>query len=157
MHTSESYSMSRTNRLLVRLLLLSIPISVIWVLAFLPSMYWSGRFDLSINISDFKNSVRAIRGATVGRVDEAKIAMQSGNRGTVELDFKQLVADPYHGGPLKIRGWQGGSYSTLGFEINHSQDEALVIVAQMADGSEVWKLVEIPEVRVSREVTVTLP
>jgi len=149
--------MSRTNELLIGLLLLITSFWLFWLLVCLPSMYWTGGFDLTIHITNPTSSVQSIHGATVDRVDEAKIVMQPANRRKVDLNLKQLVADPYRGGPLKIRCWQGGSESYLGFETSHSQEKALILIAQMADGSEVWKLVEIPDNQVSREVTVTLP
>ena len=68
-----------------------------------------------------------------------------------------VVADPFRGEPLSVKIGISERVSGFGRTLSYSQHRFLVVLAEWPDGRRVCKVVEIPEVRVSKEVTVELP
>lgn len=68
-----------------------------------------------------------------------------------------LFAEPFVGAPLRPRVWVSGRLSLFGREIRRSQQQFVLVGAEWPDARRVWKVVEIPDGRVSKVVRVALP
>src|SRR5262249_36623438 len=74
-----------------------------------------------------------------------------------ETRLWSAVADPYAGEPLTVNVPVSGRDSMSGRELRRSPLRDFVGSAMPPDGRRVGKLVDIPDGRVSREVSVALP
>lgn len=64
---------------------------------------------------------------------------------------------PFTGAPLTVRVSASRVRTRMGRELSRSQDRYLAIVAELQDGERIGKVVEIPDERESKEMTVTVP
>lgn len=73
-------------------------------------------------------------------------------------DFRQVVtADPYNGQPFEVRVECSYHASPLGRQTDWTQANYLVVLAEWDDGRRVSKVVEIPDGRTTRTMSVELP
>jgi hypothetical protein len=75
----------------------------------------------------------------------------------LETRHWSAVADPFDGQPLMVPVPVSGRTSPFGRKVHRFQFRHLVVIGQLKDGRRMGKRVEIPDCRVSREVTVSLP
>lgn len=68
-----------------------------------------------------------------------------------------VLADPFNGAPVSVRIWTSGRESAFGCELSRGQEEAILVGAEWRDGRRIWKVVDAPDLRQSREVRVALP
>jgi hypothetical protein len=114
---------------------------------------WDGSFDLTVKVTSSDGPIEAVW-------------CQAENRESAEFALKDLklepsrwsaAADPFRGQPLTVPVPISGRDSPLGRELGRTQFRDLVVIAQVRDGRRLGKLVEIPDCRVSREVSVQFP
>jgi hypothetical protein len=124
---------------------------------FIPLGYsiWDGDFDLRVNVSSTAGSLRAVTCQACSHSEEAEYILD--HLLPPETDLWSTVADPFDGQPLTVRVPVSGRTSPCGRELDRSQFRYLVVIGQLKDGRRMGKLVDIPDCRVSREVTVSLP
>ncbi len=116
---------------------------------------WDGGFDLTVNVSSTAGPLKSVSCQACGRREEAEEVLEY----LLPPDTRQwsAVADPFDGQPLTVQVPVSGRASPMGRELRRSQFRYLVVIGQLNDGRRVGKLVEIPDGRESREVSVSLP
>jgi hypothetical protein len=141
----------------------------------LSEMRWSGGYDLTVHLDTPAGPPSVVLcAATGGRRDQVEEVVAilrtfpASTRLTPALDIggRPAVADPFVGGPLKVPVRMGGRSMVgespvfgrhISRDLSSSQEGFLVVGADWPDGRREWKVVEIPDGRVSREVRVSLP
>jgi hypothetical protein len=74
-----------------------------------------------------------------------------------ETRLWSAVADPFEGQPLTVNVPVSGRESPWGRQLRRVQFQYLVVIGQWKDGRRMGKLVDIPDGRASREISVSLP
>jgi hypothetical protein len=125
---------------------------------------WDGWYDFTIHLDTPTDPPSAVGCRAFGRLDEAERIAGLCRKGSPPFPLAEFfdhafgtLVNPYTGEPLKVRVPVSGRQSVLGRELSRSQHDALVVGAEWPDGRRVWKVVEIPDGRVSKEVRVSLP
>jgi hypothetical protein len=116
---------------------------------------WDGGFDLTVNVSSTAGPLHSVSCQAFGRREEADEALE--NLRPPETRLWSAAADPFTGEPLTVFVPPSGRESPCGREPRRSQFRHLVVLGELRDGRRTGKLVEIPDGRVSREVSVRLP
>jgi hypothetical protein len=152
------------RKLLIPVMLLA---GVVLAVEFLTyASVWHDEYKLTVHIDTPADPPSAVGCCTCGRGEAERVADLGRNwsrRSRLPDFFPDLfddrgaVANPFVGGPLKVPVAVTGRDSPFGREVARYQDRFLVVGAEWPDGRRVWKVVEIPDGRVSREVCVSLP
>jgi hypothetical protein len=116
---------------------------------------WDGGFDLTVNVSSTAGPLRSVSCQAFSGREEAEYVLE--HLAPPESPLRSTVADPFNGQPLMVNIPLSGRDSPWGRELRRFQFRHLVVIGQLKDRSPIGKLVEIPDCRVSREVSVTLP
>jgi hypothetical protein len=114
-----------------------------------------GGFDLTVHIESLGGQPQSVSCETFGRreyADEAVTRLLP-----PQSRSWSAVADPFDGRPLTVGVAVGERESPFGRVLQRFQFRFMAVIAVMPDGSRIGKVVEIPDGRVSREVTVELP
>ena len=112
----------------------------------------SGSFDLTVRVEGRPRSISCEAfGGERSAEDVLAVLMPPESRRW------SAVADPFDGRPLTVGIPVSWRESPLGRQYRRTQFRYLVVIATMPDGERVGKLVDIPDSRVSQEVTVSLP
>jgi hypothetical protein len=114
-----------------------------------------GGFYLTVNVSSSAGPLHSVSCQAFAQREETKH----------DLDYLcppgtplwSAVADPFVGEPLKVLVPVSGRESPCGRELRRFQFRYLVVIGKFQDGQRAGKLVEVPDGRVSREVSVVLP
>lgn len=117
-------------------------------------MIWDGSFDLTVRVESRAGQPQSISCQALGGRETA--AQVLADLSPPESRWS-AVADPFDGRPLIVHVPVSGRESPFGRELARSQFRFLVVIADLADGRRVGKLVDIPDGRVSREVSVVVP
>ena len=143
------------RRKVVAVTLVIVVSAVVWVYTSTTHIIWDGGYDLTVRVSGDPGPPRSVSCETFGHRQDAEEAaarrMPPGSR------MWSTVADPFDGQPITVKVAVSGRDSMSGRELRRSQFRYLVVVAVLPDGQRVSKLVDIPDGRVSREVSVTVP
>jgi hypothetical protein len=132
----------------------------------LTEVRWVGGYDLTVHLDAPAGQPTVVICSPIhGRRDDAEesvtvLRMFPASTRLTEIrviEGRKVVADPFVGGPLKVFVKTIGRQSALGRELSASQEGFLIVGAEWPDGRRVWKVVEIPDGRASREVRVSLP
>ena len=116
---------------------------------------WDGGFDLTVQVSSTAGPLRAVSCQAYSRREEAEHILE--HLLPPETRLWSAVADPFDGKPLAVAVPLSGRVSPCGRELLRVQFQYLVVIGQLKDGRRIGKLVEIPDSRVCREVSVLLP
>jgi hypothetical protein len=126
-----------------------------WEFVPLAVTIWDGGFDLTVRIESPAGRPRSVTCESFGRreyADEAVALLRP-----PQSRSWSAVADPFDGRPLTVPVAVSGRDSPLGRKLRRFQFRFLAVIAVLPDGSQVGKVVEIPDGRASREVLVILP
>jgi hypothetical protein len=116
---------------------------------------WDGGFDLTVHVSSNPVRPRSVTCQAFGHREYADFAVEHLLPPSSRL--WSATADPFDGKPIRVDVPVSGRDSMSGRELARFQFRYLVVIAVLPDGRRVGKLVNIPDSRVSREVTVTFP
>src|SRR5689334_19463052 len=126
-------------------------------LAAFPTTYACGGFELTVRVSSTPTPPRAVSCQTFNNRSVAEFVVENLLRPEPGAGRWATVADPFAGEPLTVlvpvstKSWMGG------LRWRRMQFEYLVVIAVLPDGRQVGKVVDIPDGRVSREVSVEVP
>jgi hypothetical protein len=139
------------------IIIIAVPVAGVLAWEFIPAqvLVWDGSFDLTVRVESAGDRPRSVTCEAFGRREYAEAAVADGL--PPESRKWSTSADPFDGQPLTVRVAVNGRESPFGRELRRSQFRYLAVVAVLPDGQRVGKLAEIPDGRVSREVSVTLP
>jgi len=126
-----------------------------WEFVPLQVTIWDGGFDLTVNVSSTAGPLRSVSCQAFGRREEADEVLKY--LLPPETRLWSAVADPFAGEPLTVFVPLSGRESPSGRELRRFQFRHLVVIGELRDGRRTGKRVEIPDGRVSREVSVLLP
>jgi len=118
-------------------------------------MIWDGSFDLTVRVESSAGQPQVVSCEAFGRREYAEEAVA--HLLPPESRMWSTTADPFDGQPLIVRVAVSGRESPFGRELRRSQFRYLAVIAVLPDGRRVGKVVDIPDERVSREVSVALP
>jgi hypothetical protein len=121
------------------------------LLSILSCRLWGGRFELTVKVTGDTGSLQSVRCETYGNQESAEKAVKNPS-----LQDWSAKEEPFIGQPLTIRVPMGGREYLL-WESSWSQYRYLAIVGEMKDGKRISKVVEIPDGRISREITIAIP
>jgi hypothetical protein len=143
--------MRRTLLLIAALLVASL---LLWVYTSTTCILWHANFELTVHVSSDPGPPRSVSCQAMGRRDDAVTVLQ--HLAPPETKLWSATAEPFDGKPLVVNVPVGGRESMSGRELKRYQFRYLVVIAVLADGRRVGKLVEIPDSRESREISVEL-
>lgn len=116
---------------------------------------WVGHYDLTVNVSTSAGALRWVDAKAFpyeqAALSELADCSQPGGRWIPTEDLS------FAGGSLKVSVQTSGHDSPLGRELKRYQYRYLVVFGELADGRQVGKVVEIPDGRMARQISVTLP
>ena len=135
--------------------LLLIAGGLLWLYTSVPWIHWSGGYDLTIHVKADPGLVDSIACESFLRREDAEGAF--GCRFASAFARCPAKADPFVGQPLTIYINQGGQDAMSGRELSRTQYRFIVVFGLLHTGGQVSKVVEIPDGRVSREISVELP
>jgi hypothetical protein len=143
------------RRVVLAVALLVVVGAAAWVYTSTTHIIWDGGYDLTVRVLSDAGPPRSVSCETFGRREYAEHA--AAHRLPPESQMWSAVADPFDGQPITVKVAVSGRESMSGRELRRSQFRYLVVVAVLPDGRRVAKVVEIPDGRMSRELSVTLP
>lgn len=143
------------RRIAVAGVLLLVAGAAAWVYTSTTHILWDGGFDLTVRVSSDPGPPRSVTCEAFGRRDAAEYALD--HLLPPETGLWSASADPFIGEPLNVFVPVSGRESMSGRELKRSQFRHLVVIAVLPDGRRVGKLTDIPDGRVSRELSVALP
>ena len=138
----------RAGRILAAVVLCA---GLAWYL--LPEARWSGGYSLTVRFQSADARPQSVACSPFHRREDAEKAIATESLGSPEWD---IVTDPFDGRPINLdisvtgRTW-------LGQERERVQPHYLAVVAMMPENRRVGRIVEIPDGRVSKQLTVFLP
>jgi hypothetical protein len=147
--------MTATRRALLIAVLVVLIGALAWEFVPVQVTVWDGGFDLTVRVSSTAVALRSVSCEAFAHRGDAEEALE--NHLPPRTRLWSAVADPFTGEPLRVTVPVSGHESPSGREISRFQFRHLVVIGQLPDGRRVGKLVEIPDCRESREVSVTLP
>jgi hypothetical protein len=127
-----------------------------WEFVPLQVAVWDGGFDLAVNVSSTAGTLAAVRCEACSRREEAEFALEH-PLSPESHSWWSAVSDPFDGKTIMVRVPLSGKDSPCGRELSRFQFRYLAVMGQLQNGRHFGKLVEIPDSRVSREVSVSLP
>lgn len=116
-------------------------------------LIWDGSFDLTVRVVCPEGRPRAVTYEAFGRREYADEAVAH----LLPPESWSAVSDPFDDQPITVRVAVSGRKSPFGRKLRRSQFRFLAVIAVLPDGQRVGKVVDIPDGRVSREVSVALP
>lgn len=129
---------------------------LVWIFFSVPVIVWDGGFDLKAHVKCTEHPMCAIYCEVCGNREDAEYVLkyypfsEHSNFSTCLAPFDEqplTVFVPLSG---RVSGW-------LGREIERYQFQYLVVIGDFQDGQRIGKIVEIPDCRVSKEVSVSFP
>ncbi len=113
---------------------------------------WVGGYDLIVKIDPNGEPPTSVLCLASSRNDAEFMV----NSPDPELNAKVNVK-PFQGEPIRVLARVSGRYSFFALCKTRTQDQYLAVIALWPDGRRVGRVVEIPDGRESREITVSLP
>ncbi len=130
-----------------------------WEFIPITKLIHDGGYNLTVHVESQAGQPKSVSCQTFGTREDADDAV------TWEVTYLQppqwpryrSVADPFNARPLAVEVPVCWGESPFGRTTGRGQFRFLVVIATLAGGRRVSKVVDIPDGRVSREVTVELP
>ena len=128
--------------------------SGLWMYTSAPHLIWDGNFRMLVQVSSDGTALKAVTCQALN------------NRNIAELTVEQLLqpdglwsakSDPFDGKPIEIVVPVSGTESMSGRPLSRTQFNHLVVIGEFEDGTRIGKVVDIPDGRVVREISVTFP
>lgn len=135
--------------------ILVVAAALAWEFVPLQVTIWDGAFDLTVNASSTAGPLRSVRCKACMRREEAEFTLE--HPSNPESIGGSILREPFDGNPISVIVPLSGRSSPSGRELRRTQYQFLVVVGNLQDGRQIAKLVEIPDCRLSREVSVSLP
>ena len=129
--------------------------ALLWVFTSATYIIWDGGFDLAVRVSCHPGPPRSVSCEACARRQDAEQVLE--HLQPPEAGSRSATANPFVGEPLIIKVPVSGRDAMSGRQLSRFQFGWLVVIAVLPDGRRVGKLVEIPDGRVSREVSVIFP
>ena len=126
-----------------------------WEFVPLQVTIWDAGYDLAVQVSSTTGPLRSVSCEAFPRREAAADFLKY--LLPPETRLWSTVADPFAGEPLTVHISVSGRDSPSGRELQRFQFRYLLVVGQLQNGRRVGKLVEIPDERLSREISVELP
>lgn len=117
--------------------------------------HWDGYYDLTVRVERPAGAPRSVTCEAVGNRSLAESLRDE--LAPPDSPSYSATANPFDGRPLTLRVPAGHMYSPLGRVIYRWRYEAVVVIGVLPDGRRVGAVVDTPDPKVSREVSVTLP
>ncbi len=134
---------------------LALAFALAWEFAPLQVTIWDGGYDLTVNVTSEVGPLRSVSFKACGQREVADWILENPLHAEAQAS---VVADPFDGKPLSLSLPLSGRTSPLGRELRLSQQcRYLVVIGRLQDGRRLAKIVDIPDSRESREVSVSLP
>lgn len=127
-------------------------VSAVWLIGGIRVMHWDGGQDLTITISSEHGIPRTVRWHPFWYREDAEKYVNE----PWHLEYPNSIADPFDGKPLKVFLPISGR-EIFGIEYAVKRNHYLLISGVFENGQEFRRIVEIPDHRVSKEVSITLP
>ncbi len=119
---------------------------------------WDGGYKLAVHIENRGQPIRVVRCGSAPNREYAEVEVSEIIRLEPSGVWPSAVADPYEGQPLSVQvPVSGRDHGLFGWKLSRTQFQYLAVVVIYADGQPTGQVVEIPDGRVSREVTVSFP
>jgi hypothetical protein len=119
-------------------------------------MLWDGHFPLTVNFLGTKNQhIIDIAAQPLSHKEYAVYVKTVPGKLARELDLKHM--DWIEGQPFNVQVPCSGRRSEFGRELTYSQFQLLVLRIGYQDGKVEFIPIEIPDGRVNRKLTVTIP
>jgi hypothetical protein len=115
---------------------------------------WDGAVDVTVTVTKSGQPIRAVTCEAFGNRADAEVALEY--LLPPETHMWSASANPFDGIPLTVTVLVSGLDSFSGRNVRRTQFQYLVVIARLQDGKRVGKIVEIPDVRVSRAIHVSL-
>lgn len=145
----------RRRSILSVLIALLLAALLAWEFVPIQVMRWSGGYDLAITVKNAgAEPIIAVSCQAFGWAEHAEETMR--HLRLLESNWS-ASAKPFQGKPLILAMPTGGRVSPMGRELSRFQPRHLVVIAEFGNGKRVGKLVEIPDVEVSRSMEVWMP
>jgi len=126
----------------------------LWAYTSATWLIWDGHFQLKVNVSSNAGPLELV---TCQPCSDRSCAEMSERYPFEKTDLWATTSSPFDGSPLEVTVPVSGRDSMSGRQLSRRQFQCLAIVGTLQDGRSMRKLVGIPDGRVSREVTVSLP
>jgi hypothetical protein len=137
--------------------LLLLACAALWVYTSTTYIIWDGGFDLTVRVSSNPGWPRSVSCQAFGNREDAEVVLDHMLPTESPLGSESAISDPFNGEPLILIVPVSGRESMSGRQLSRFQFRWLVVIGVLQDGRRVGKLVEIPDGRESREVSVVLP
>lgn len=133
--------------------------SLIRLFAFTPSLVWDGSFDLLVSVSSNSGKIKSLTCEVFPTIQQAERVAELLAEGAVGEGYPNwTVKTPrFTGEPVEVRVPVSGTEAMCGRALSRTQFQCLLVTAELADARRIKKLVQIPDGRVARELTVELP
>ncbi len=135
--------------------LIAVAMALAWEFVPFQVEIWDGGIDLTVNLSSTAGDIRYVRCKACVQREDAEWALE--NWPDPEAWSGSVVVDRFDGKPFPVYVPITGRDSPLGREISRRQHRFLAVIGNLQDGRRIGKLVELPDLRKSREVSVSLP
>jgi hypothetical protein len=134
---------------------LAIAFALAWEFVPLQVTIWDGGYDLKINVTSEAGPLRSVSCKVCSQREEADWVLENPLHAEAHAS---AFSDPFDGKPLSLKLSLSGRTSPLGREVRlFQQCRYLVVIGRLQDGRQLAKIVDIPNSRKSREVSVSLP
>lgn len=124
----------------------------VWVYTSAEWIIWDGACQMTLRVS---GPVRSVGYEPFGHHADAEFAVR--HAGPPKKWDWAVTVEPFAGEPLEVYVPVSGRASMSGRELSRTQHRYLAVAGQLDDGRWVAKVVDLPDCRESREVSVTLP
>jgi hypothetical protein len=134
---------------------LAVALALAWEFVPIQVTIWDGGYDLTINVTSEAGPLHSVCCKACGQHEAADWVLEDPLHAEAQA---AVFADPFDGKPLSLYLPLSGRTSPLGRELRLSQQcRYLVVIGRLQDGRQLAKIVDIPDSRRSREVSVSLP
>jgi len=135
--------------------------SVVRLLVFIPCLIWDGRFDLVVHVSSSSETIKSITCEPFQTEKQAKtvseIRASPGFELEAPLSHRAVKVPRFNGDPIEVQVPVSGTEAMCGRALTRTQFQCLLVTGELASGKCITKFVQIPDGRVTREITLELP
>jgi len=126
-----------------------------WEFVPIQVMVWDGHFDLTVHVRSPSGQPSRVSCEAFGHREYAEEAVA--RLSPLDSQLRSAMGGSFVGNQFTVRVPVSGRRSPFGRELRRMQFQALAVIAEFPDGRRVGKVVDIPDGRVSHEVTVAFP